>query len=292
MAMMDVALHPSLFRFRTASSAAGVVAAEPVVPRWTAIVLAGRRPGPCPLASSFGVVSKALIPVDGEAMLSRVTRSLLASGRIRRVIILAQDADELLQSPVMAWARYDGRIEPRRSAEGISRSIDTVLADTGIHWPVLVTTADHALLTPEVVRAFTSHAENCDLAVGLVDRQTLLAAYPDNRRTWLRFKGGAYTGANLFALHSPATRGALEIWSSVEQDRKKLWRIARRFGPSLLLRTLLRRMSIHQAVAEAGWRMGVLARPVLLPYAEAGIDVDKAGDHRLAEAILRRRASA
>ncbi|MFA7440818.1 MAG: nucleotidyltransferase family protein [Sphingomonadaceae bacterium] len=289
---MDVALHPSLFTFRAALPASRGFAPGPIAATWTAIVLAGRRPGPCPLASSFGVISKALIPVDGEAMLSRVTRSLLASGSVRRVIILAQEAEDLLQSPAMAWARYDGRVEPRRSADGISRSIDAVLAHPDTGWPVLVTTADHALLTPEVVRAFTDHAENCDLAVGLVDRETLLAAYPDNRRTWLRFKGGAYTGANLFALHSPATRGVLKIWASVEQDRKKLWRIARRFGPWLLLRTLLRRMSIQQAVAEVGWRMGVLARPVLLPFAEAGIDVDKAGDYQLAEAILRRRATA
>jgi GTP:adenosylcobinamide-phosphate guanylyltransferase len=57
---------------------------------WTAIVLAGQRPGIDPLAAHFGTEWKAMVSVAGEAMLTHVVRSLRASPEITRIIILAQ----------------------------------------------------------------------------------------------------------------------------------------------------------------------------------------------------------
>lgn len=260
--------------------------------RWTAVVLAGSRPGGDPLAAAHGRTSKALIPVAGEAMLSRVVGTLAAVPAIGRIIVLAQDAERLLAAPEMARFRGRPEIVPRISAGGISASVDALVADGSAGWPLLVTTADNALLTPEMVAAFLGSADAGDLAVGVVDRAVLSAAYPGNRRSWLRFRGGDYTGANLFALRSPAVRPALAMWAQVEQDRKRLWRMARRFGPVLLVQVLLRRLSIEEVFAAAGRRMGVIVRPIALPFAEAGIDVDKPGDLAMAEEILGRRAAA
>ena len=41
-----------------------------------------------------------------------------------------------------------------------------------------------------------------------------------------------------------------------------------------------------EALDRAGRRLGISARLVAMPYAEAAIDVDKPGDHADAEAIL------
>ena len=46
---------------------------------FTAIVLAGSRPGRDAFAESFGTDLKALIPVAGEPMLRRPVRALLSS---------------------------------------------------------------------------------------------------------------------------------------------------------------------------------------------------------------------
>lgn len=256
---------------------------------WTAILLAGRRPGVDPLAAHFGVQSKALVAVDGEPMLSRVARCLSQTPGIRRVIVLAQDIDALMAAPEMAWASSDPRVVASRSGEGISRSILDVIRRHNIQWPVLVTTADNVLLTPQLLSHFLAEAHGCDVAVGLVSRSTMVRAYPQTRRSWLRFRGEAYTGANLFALRTGATVRALELWQDVEQDRKSLPRVAMHFGPWLLLRILLRSMRLQDAVRCAGRRLGLLARTVTLPFAEAGIDVDKPSDHALAEMILRDR---
>jgi CTP:molybdopterin cytidylyltransferase MocA len=50
---------------------------------------------------------------------------------------------------------------------------------------------------------------------------------------------------------------------------------------------VLRRLSLDQAVAAAGRRIGVAAAAVKMPFAEAAIDVDKPEDLALADQILR-----
>ena len=81
----------------------------------------------------------------------------------------------------------------------------------------------------------SARAQGADVAIGVVERRNLMRRLPRPKRTWLRFRGGAYTGANLFALRSPQVAPAIELWRSVEQDRKKAWRVMSMLGPLVLL---------------------------------------------------------
>jgi hypothetical protein len=147
------------------------------------------------------------------------------------------------------------------------------------------------LLTAEMVRHFLGHSGTDDLSVGMVEKQVMLAAYPGNKRTWLKFSDGHWSGANLFALRAPATRAALELWAAAEQDRKTAWKLFLHFGPWLALRALTRTIGLADALRRAGRRLGLTTRLVPMPQAEAAIDVDKPGDHTDAEAILAKRAN-
>jgi hypothetical protein len=142
------------------------------------------------------------------------------------------------------------------------------------------------MLTPATIAEFIAGAGASDVSVAMVERARLEAAVGPNRRTWLTFKGGAYTGANLFALTAPAARNALTFWERVEQDRKSVLRLASHFGPVLMAKLLLRRMTVHEALAAAGIKLGASAAPVLLSDGRMGVDVDKVEDHALAERLL------
>lgn len=255
---------------------------------WTAILLAGQRPGGDPLAQAFGERWKAQVKIGGEAMLSRVARTLLAAPSIDRVVVMAQAPQALFEGDC-AWLAGEPRIATAASSSGIATSVAGVAGTASAPWPVLVTTADHPLLTVAMVEAMIAGCGEADVAVGVVGRRTLLAAYPDNRRTWLRFAGEAWTGANLFALAGPAATRALAAWSEVERDRKKALKLVWHFGPLLALRALSRTITLEAAMHAAGRRLGVKTKPVPLPFAEAGIDVDKPTDHTLAEHILHER---
>lgn len=253
---------------------------------WTALLLAGQRPGVDALAAQFGQTRKALVRVAGESMLSRVARTLLECPEVAKVVVLAQDWPALIADPDCAWLAGEPRVGFVASGGGIATSVAAVAGGAETPWPLLVTTADHPLLTPAMVAAFLAGAGDADIAAAVVERRVVLGAYPANRRTWLKFRGGWWSGANLFALGGPAALPALALWARVERDRKSGWRLIWQLGPSLLLGGGLRLLTLAGAVQRFGAKLGVTARAVALPFPDAAIDVDKPSDHALAEHIL------
>ncbi len=249
---------------------------------YTAIVLAGSRPGRDAFAEQFGTDLKALIPIAGKPMVSRPVGALLASESVGQLIVLAQDPRR-----IAAALPQDKRLSVRASGDTIASTMLDLCFDKKTQWPLLVTTADHALLDAAMVDEFCAAAEAADLAVGVVERTVLTRRFPRAKRTWLKFRGGAYTGANLFALNSPKAAAAIELWRVVEQDRKKGWRIVALVGPAVLIGAALKLITIDGALARLGRRLGLDVKAVRLSSPLAGVDVDKAEDHALAEAVLK-----
>jgi molybdopterin-guanine dinucleotide biosynthesis protein A len=248
---------------------------------WTAIILAGQRPGIDPLADAFGETFKALVQVGGRPMVAHVVETILSVPGISKVVILCQQPEVikavLPDHPALTYVE---------SQSGISQSILGVAGTEAAPWPLFVTTADHPLLTHDMIAHFLEASADADVAVGMVERATILAAYPDNQRTWIKLRGGAWSGANLFALSGEAARRALTLWVSAEKDRKQLFKLFWHFGLLIALRAITRTISLENGIAALGRRLGLNARAVPLPFAEAAIDVDKTSDHRLVEQIL------
>jgi GTP:adenosylcobinamide-phosphate guanylyltransferase len=264
---------------------------EDVEPR-TAVVLAGRRPGEDFLALAAGASHRALLDIEGEPMLLRVIRCLLGRPSIERVLINI-DAPELLESiPELVAYRDQGHLEILRSTDSPSRSVLESLDHAGLaEGPVLVTTADHALLDDGMLDAFFSAeaASDADLAFALVPRTTIAARFPEARRTYLSFRDESYSGANLFLFRTPRAQAAASFWRRVESERKKPWRIARAFGLTTLLLFLLRRLTLEEGMVRASRVIGVKVAAIPLLIAEAAVDVDKIEDLELVRRILSER---
>ncbi|MEO8316128.1 MAG: nucleotidyltransferase family protein, partial [Pseudomonadota bacterium] len=113
----------------------------------TALVLAGTRAGGDPLAEQAGVSHKALIEIGGVAMLQRVLLALAAAPAVARIVV-AIDIPEL----VAGLPACGKPVTVLRAATGPSASVARALEVEGT--PLLVTTADHALLRPEWVEEF------------------------------------------------------------------------------------------------------------------------------------------
>jgi GTP:adenosylcobinamide-phosphate guanylyltransferase len=228
---------------------------------------------------------KALIPVGGVPMVTRPVVALLAVPEIGRVRVLAQQI-----ARIAAVLPTDARLRVEASGATIAATLETILADPATDFPLLVTTADHALLDAAMVADFCTQAAGADLAIGLVEKRALDARLPQTRRTWLKFRGGAYSGANLFAFGSRDVAKAVALWRSVEQDRKKGWQMIAALGPALLLGSVLRLRTLDQTLGLVGRRLGLDIRKVELANPLAAVDVDKPADHALVSAILEGRA--
>ena len=252
---------------------------------WTALLLAGSRPGSDPFALAHGTDLKALIPIGGVPMVARPAAALLAAPEIERVRVLAQRPERITEA-----LPTDPRLSVELSGATIAATLDAILADPGTRYPLLVTTADHALLDPAMIADFCAKAEGADVAIGLVEQRALMARLPKTQRTWLRFRSGAYSGANLFAFGGPGAAKAVALWRSVEQDRKKGWRMIAALGPAVLIGAVLRIRTLDQTLASVGRRLGISIRAVELANPLAAVDVDKPADYELVTAILEGRA--
>ena len=249
------------------------------------LVLAGSRPGVDPLLSGTGLPSKALLPIGGKPMLAHVLAALADAPQIGHVTVVAQQTAPLAADPAITGATRD--VEWRDSCGSISDAVRHSLVDED--GPLFVTTADNVLVTPAIIAQFLLESQRSDVAVGAVERARVQAAGHSTQRTWLKFRGGQWSGANLFRLGGPQVLPLLEFWRVLEQDRKKGMKLVGAFGPGLLLGAALRLTDIHAFAARAASRFGLSAKVVPLDAAEACIDADKPADIPVIEAILAER---
>ena len=251
---------------------------------FTAVVLAGSRPGSDPLAAAFGTDLKALVPVGGKPMVRWPVEALLACDRFSKVRVLAQEPERIAEA-----LPASPRLVVDTSAATISATLEHLLFDPAVQWPLIVTTADHVLLDQGMIDEFCDLSELADIAIGVVERDTLMHRLPQSRRTWIRFRSGAYSGANLFRLSGTKVLPALEMWRSIEQDRKKAWSILWALGPMNFLGAALRLRTIHETLDHVGTRLGARMEAVDLSDPLACVDVDKLSDHSLVEQLLAER---
>jgi CTP:molybdopterin cytidylyltransferase MocA len=264
---------------------------------FTALVMAGSRATGDPLARATGVAHKALAPVRGVPMLARVLRTLRHSRRVGRIIVCgldrtqvehAPEVDALLQEPPPAAAVREAPIEFARGDATPSASAVAVIESRALQAPLLITTADHPLLTVATVDEFciAAAASAADLAFGVAPGDAVRAAFPGSRRTVYRFRDGRYCGCNLYALLTVAGLAAPRLWREVEQHRKRPWRIVSMLGPLALARFILGRLALTQVTTVAQARFALQARAVVLSDPAAGFDVDTVEQLRTAEEYL------
>lgn len=256
--------------------------------KYAAVVLAADRTATDPITQHTGGACKVFAEVGGVPMIMRVLDALAASDQIGRIVLCGPPETRLddclplrqrIKSGEITW--LPNKDSPSRSAEhGINYLPDDM--------PVLLTTADHALLSPQIVQYFlteSSKAES-DATVGMVTDAQMSAAFPGIKRTVFRLQDGGFSGCNLFTF-KPQGRKLVNFWRQVEDLRKKPWRIvAQLASPGLIFSFLLRRLSLKMALDALAERSGVKIKAVLLPDARAGIDVDTVEDLRLAESLV------
>lgn len=255
--------------------------------RFSAVVLAGERPGGSAFSRELGLAASVMVDVAGTSAVARVIDALETSeavsggvlcGPAEEIYRNTAEFGDLLEGSSFAWmAPASG---PSASALAAIEQLDS--------FPTLLTAGDHALLTPELVDFFCYRAceLDVDVAVGLVPFSIVKAAFPESKRTVLKLRKGAYCGSNLFAVLNRAGAAAPAFWQSLEADRKRPWRMAGRIGYGLLLRYLLRQVTLESGLKSLSRAMGCKVGYVLIDNPRAAVDVDSVADRDLAEKLL------
>jgi GTP:adenosylcobinamide-phosphate guanylyltransferase len=256
---------------------------------YTAVVLAADRGPGDEVARAAGTPCKSLAPIGGIPMLLRVLDALDGARNISDCILCGPPQPIINEHQALGRLISSGKIQWMQNQATPSTSTLNVLKSLPDDRPVLVTTADHALLNERIVDYFCSEAltSGCDIAVGLTRYDYVMATYPGMRRTATRLSDASYCSCNLFAFLTPRARKIAELWQQVENQRKKPWRIINLLGWVAVLRYVMGKLSLAQAQQLVSRRLGVDATAVVLPFAEAAVDVDTAADWKFVENIIK-----
>ncbi|MGZ8998137.1 MAG: NTP transferase domain-containing protein [Allosphingosinicella sp.] len=259
---------------------------------YNGLVLAASRGNLDPLAKAGGVSHKCFIDIAGQPMLRRVVAAVMASGRIGRTIV-AIEPDRIAEAKgILAELPRAETIEYVASRENIGNSVSAVATPELL--PLVITTGDNALHTPEMVRYFCDalDAVKEDAAIGLTPAKYILEKYPDGNRAFHRFRDGAFSSCNIYALLTQKSIEAARVFNSGGQFGKKPRRLIGAFGIFAFLLYKTKLFTLATVLKALSRTVGVRTAPVLMPFAEGPIDVDRIQDWELANRIIREREAA
>ncbi len=254
----------------------------------SALVLAGRRNDAGDPLDEYSGGHKAFLDIGGVAMIDRVLDAL---GGVTSVI------ERQISAPADVRERLQGRGEdgpPIRFVEAAgspSRTVHQALKAAPAGSSLLVTTCDHALLNGEIIQDFLGQidGDKMDAAAACVTRETYWVAYPDTKRTFVRFRDFEFSGANLFWFKVGAAEPLVEFWRRLEDNRKKPAIMAAEIGLLTGALYLTGWLTKAAALKRINHKTGVRVGLIPLRFAEAAIDVDKPADIELVRSIMSER---
>jgi hypothetical protein len=241
--------------------------------RFDAFITAGYDPDALDAVSAAaGVAHKSLVPLAGMPMAWHVVQALAESGRIGEIVVVGLDPGEIdfgvavhhVPNQPSLWASQNAGLQKLHELNQDDRY-------------VLALSADTALLTGEIIDRFIEACEPCTLDAywGIVPKEVMLAAFPQSRRTYLPLREGSFCSSDIYLGRLSAGFHIQERVRYFIDNRKNVLAQVWKLGLPTVVKFLFRRLSMSDIVDIAYRIADIHGRPVVLPLAEAGMDVDK-----------------
>lgn len=240
-----------------------------------AMVTAGGIPQPGESLYEFSQgKSKALIDIAGKPMGQWVLDALGEAKSVGNVVVVGLDASSRLRckKPLTFIPNEGGMLPNIRAA---ARKIAEISPKAEY---CLVAASDTPTIKSEMVDWVSAQVKpgEDDLIYNVIERSVMEKRFPNSMRTFTKLKGMQVCGGDL-------TPASMEIilshggpWQKLSDARKSPLKQAALVGLDTLVLLLLRQLTIESAARRASKNLGLRARGVLCPYAEIGMDVDKA----------------
>jgi len=255
---------------------------------------ASRRGVDDPVAKLQGKAHKCLVELDGQVMLERVLEALIDSDCFDRIHVSLDTPDVLVATPAMrGWAEA-GRTVFVQARGNLADSVLAAVEEIEAPLPLVITTGDNALHTPELVRDFVEGFLACeeDVALGLSSEEVVLREFADSGLAFHQLKDGGSSSCNLYGLRNSRALSAVKVFEGGGQFGKRHMRILKAFGVWPFVLYKLKLTTMRGLVDAIGRRLGVSMAPVMLDYPFGPIDVDHKHSFDITEAALIRRREA
>lgn len=229
--------------------------------------------------------SKALIDIGGKPMVQWVLDALSGSKSIDNVVLVGLDPSSgvTCKKPLYLLPNQGGMLT------NICAAAEKVAELSPKAKQVLIVSSDIPAITPAMIDWVVENLQpEDDLLYTVISREVMEARFPNSMRSYTKLKDIELCGGDLNAASMHAILSENGIWEKLADARKNALKQASLVGFDLLLLVLLRRLDLEAAARRASRNLGLHGHALPTPYAEIGMDVDKA--HHL-ETIRRDMAS-
>ncbi|MBX3001761.1 MAG: nucleotidyltransferase family protein [Caldilineaceae bacterium] len=226
-----------------------------------------------PLAAITGQPQKVLLKIAGAPMIWHVVRALDESKQIGEIVIVGLDPKDApdFGRPIHYIEDQGGMTANQRAGAKKAAAINNQ------NRYVLAMPADAPLLTGEMIRWFIDACRpyDHDIYWGIVKRSVMEATFPNSKRSYLRLREGQYCSGDLFLLDLEAGLRTHQHMERFFASRKSVLNQVRMLGFGVIFNYLIGRLSLKTMLGVVERELGATGAPIIMPFAEAGMDVDK-----------------
>ncbi len=222
-----------------------------------------------------GNAEKGFIKINGESMVTIVTRTLVDTGIVDSILLSAS------QPALDAIGPIDGVATLAISDdEPLIHKLEQGLKQLGGQGTVLVAAGDIPLITSEAIENFVETAldDGSSVVYPLIPRDVVEASFPEGERTWVRLRDGEFTGGNLLLVDSEVMLSRMPLVKKTFEARKSPFRMLGIIGVGFAVKFLFRMVSINELNKRISKIVGAPSAVIPSGYAEIGFDVDKTED--------------
>lgn len=243
-----------------------------------AIVLAGGDGEALGLTDSV----KGFFVIAGKPMLEWVVDALSEAKAIRRIVVVVPDGSHLsanVRKKLFAIAESDGSF-----SENMVAGIDATQSDRHI----IGVTGDIPTLSPEAIDDFIAKTfeRNADFSYPLISKETMEQQFPGSVRTFVKVKGGSFTGGNMMVGSPELAKKIREIMQTLFETRKSPLKMAKVVGAKFAVKLATGNLVVSEVEDKMAEIFGGPCAAIYTDFASIGADVDKLADVAVAERVL------
>ena len=257
----------------------------------TILILAGKRDGKLdPLAEKAGVSHKAVVPIRGKPLIQWVLEAVEQAWPDNAILVSIHDPAVLEPLPIVQRLKAEGRLRFPPAQHGIVESLEAAVAE-GATFPLLITTGDNVLVTPEALRRLHDEATaaGAEAALSYATREQIFAAHPEGQRRFYEFRDQAISNCNAYWLRDRKALAAAESFRGGGQFSKTPGAILKAFGLWNLIGFRQKWWTLDKAMRNLSRRFRVKIVPVPVTDGALAVDVDNERTYGIAETLLESR---
>jgi GTP:adenosylcobinamide-phosphate guanylyltransferase len=245
------------------------------------ILLAGGEKGP--LFETTGYVEKALLPIYGKPMLSRVIEAFRACERVDEIVVVGSSNLDALEAMTHVRKRiFTGLNVVQNLMHAVTYVKHRLYGGASDHNGYVISFCDAVFLTPEIIDDTLRSIEqlDSDIVLHYVEKSAFEEAGLPTKRTYIPIAGKYYTGSTIYYVRKfSKVFAAIPRLVELRKHRK---------DPQAMLRLIgCEGADLPQIEEALSHELAASVRICISKHARMGVDVDKPADLELAMEVLK-----